>query len=791
MNNKFKQTQKGCSINGRFTGIILPLVFLLLAGIQPCKSQQKSITDSTYTINEVVVTERSKPVEVAKISVPLKYTPINISSVSVKGLEIQGVDNVNDALRNATGIKPVVTYGGFQTFYMRGFGSPVMMVDGQRDERMNYSSSAPLPDLTSIESLELLKGPASVLYGHSAVGGILNIVRKAPMQESHANAQISYGTWNSKRATLGANGKIAQGISFRADVGTGSRDGWRNNGDERFSSYLAFGFDISPKDKLELRLGYVDDFYGTEAGIPTVGFDVLNAKGDLVLKKNSVPSFISRAQRYNDPADFLKNKDYNGTLKYCHRFNDNLKLVESFSYFNNDINYFSTETLKYLTSASPVYNTYYEDNGKRTYICLDTLQRTSPLRFSHMTQTLQNQLELEWKVLTGSVDHSILAGWSVMSLDRTSYTGYNNGVDVYGPGYLAKVATVNPVLNQGAVLTKFSKANPRKDLTNGIYFQDVIGISSKLKLMLGGRFDFFKFETAGSVATIDGKRSYTHNTLDWDKSKSVSFTYRAGAVYLPVENLSLYGSFATFFKPYRDVYNSTYIYIDKNGNEFTPNKGEEIFKPETGYQAEFGVRYELPRILRVNASAFYIHKENIRENLGNVTVQEEGKDVTKKVMAQVGVVNSKGFDAEVVLTPVQNLMVSGGYTFTVAEYGDFRSNPYVDGDTRKGNQQVYTPKHLSFANLSYIFNMEGQRNVVVGMGVTASSKSYTNATNSIYLPSYAVVNAFASYTFVRGIKIGVAARNIFDRTYYEWALGNSQFIPSEEINFQVSLSYSF
>lgn len=791
--NRMSTQRRSYSIYGSIKWKGLALVSVL-AGlfIHEARAQKpRSITDTTFSIREVVIVEQRKPVEVAKIVVPLKYTPVSISSTNSRVFQQQSIDNVNDALRNVTGIKPVVTYGGFQTFYMRGFGSPVMMVDGQRDERMNYSSSAPVADLTCVESIELLKGPSSVLYGHSAVGGILNIVRKNPTEENHADALISYGSWNSKRATFGASGKLAKGVSYRTDIGISNRDGWRENHDERMSSYFAFGFDLSNRDRLELRLGYVNDLYGTEAGIPTIGYDVHNIDGTLILKKNTVPSFISRKQRFNDPADFLKNKDYNATLRYKHRFSENLTLSNTFSAFKNDINYFSTESLSFLTSQKPIYSTFYEKNGVRTYVSLDTIQRDSPLRFSHMTQTLQNQLEVAWTLKTGNVSHSILGGWSSMILDRTSYTGYNNGVDVYGPGYLSKINTISPVLNQGALLSKFSKANPRKDYTNGLYVQDLIGITSQLKGMLAARLDFFKFETAGSVSTINGKREYLHSNLKWEKSSNISFTYRAGLVYLPVESLSLYTSYASFFKPYRDVLNSTYIYVNKDGKVFTPKAGEEIFKPENGYQAEVGLRYDFDKYVRVNASAFYIHKENIRENVATVTETVNGAPIKKKVMAQVGVVNSKGFDAEIQLTPIKQLAINAGYTFTEAEYGDFKSNPYINGDSRKGNQQVYSPKHLAFANVNYQFDSGILKSLTIGAGVNVSSKSYTNATNSIYLPSYVVVNTFASYRINEGLKVSVAAKNVFDKTYYEWALNNSQFIPSEGSNFLVSLSYFF
>lgn len=752
----------------------------------PVMAQYASMTDSVYSLREIEIKEAQRVNVVLKTAVPLKYQPVSVSSVGASILETKGIDNLNDALKQMTGIRPTMTYGGFQTFTMRGFGSPVLMLDGQRDERMNYSNSAPVPDLSSVESIELLKGPASVLYGHSAVGGILNIVRKAPTVKPSYQASVSYGSWDSRRATFGASGLIAPKLTARADVGMGDRQGWRDNGDKRFSAYLALNYKLSDKDQLELRTGFVDDWYGTETGLPVVTSDVFDAQGKLVTPKNTIPGWISKEQRFNDPADFLKNRNANLSLKYQRKMNAQVQFSNTLSYNNDDINYFSTEKLSYLTSGDAIYSTYYENNGKRTYICLDSVQRSSPLRFSHLTATLQNQMEVSWKFHTGLFKHNLLGGWSLLYLNRTSYTGYNGGTDVYGSGYLSKVSTVNPVLNQGAVLTRFSKANPRRDLTNGFFVQDLIEVSPKLKAMLAGRFDVFKFETAGSVAAIDGGRNHHRSDLNWNQSQSISLTYRAGWVYLPVETVSVYGSFATFFKPYRDVFNPSYIYVDKQGDVFVPEDGKEIFKPENGFQGEVGVRFDDAKTWRVNASAFFIRKENIRENVATVTVEEEGKQVSRRVYAQVGVVNSKGFDLEWQVRPVKQLMFDGGYTFTMAQYGDFKSNPYVEGDSRKNNFQTYAPKHMAFAWVTY-----GFARISFGVGVNGCSTAYTNAANTIWLPSYAVADAKIGYEFKGGLRLAYFLKNFTDKTYYEWALGNNQFVPSPGRNHLVTMSYNF
>ena len=122
--------------------------------------------------------------------------------------------NIQDAVRFMPGVRFQTSYGAFQQLSIRGFDHSIMMIDGIRDERSAINNSYPVPDLSCIESIELLKGPASVLYGHSAVGGTLNIVRKSPSEKQSVNARLAYGSYENKEATLGMGGKLVGPVNY-------------------------------------------------------------------------------------------------------------------------------------------------------------------------------------------------------------------------------------------------------------------------------------------------------------------------------------------------------------------------------------------------------------------------------------------------------------------------------------------------------------------------------------------------------------------------------------------------
>jgi len=722
--------------------------------------------------------------EVVKIAAPLRDIPLTTSSVDHDLLEQTDVNTVHEALIYSTGVKPVVNYGGFQTFTMRGFGAPVVMLDGVRDERLNYSNSAPLTSLAAVDRIEFLKGPASVLYGHTAVGGILNIVRKQPTKYFKGNFSASYGSWNTKRAQLGAGNGINDKLSYRFDAGFSDTDGWRDAADKTLNGYLALNYELSDSDLFEIRLGGNKDKYGTEAGLPSVKYDIFDKENKLLYKQGELPSTFDRKQRYNDPADFLDHENWNASVKYTRDLGEDSKLQIHTAYSNDLIDYFSTEELSYLTSEKPIYDTYYMSSGKKKYICLDTLQRTFPLRFSHETKTFQNTIDFSTKFNFAGVNHNFNAGYFYMYIDRKSFTGYNvydkvyENKDVKGKGLLGKVAVVDPVLNQGGLQTKFSKVKIYHENVHGFFFQDLIDLSSNLKVLVGARYD--RFDMGNQSGLVKRGRIISDKT----SQKSIvnhSFTYRLGTVYQSSDDLSLYASYATFFKPKRTVFNPNYIYLDKDGKEFIPTDGKEVFEPEDGYQLEAGFKFQTNSKLHINGSVYYIKKNNIVEYLG-----KSAKD--NKIYGQVGVIDSKGFDLELNYKPVSGLSLLAGYGFNIAKYRKFSDNKYQN--SKQGNYIRNNPKNHVFAWTYYTVENGMFKNVSLGLGMNYYDKMYVNSSNSYQLPRYCLFDASIAYR-KNNMYCKLKINNLFNKDYFSSTVYSNQYIPGAERNATFTVGMDF
>lgn len=789
------------------TWIILPLVSLTWGIHAQEKKTVSPAADTTYNLQEVVIqsAKKARP-QITKLDVPMKYLPLSVNGIESKSLEIRGIRNIQDAARFMPGIRIQTSYGAFQQISVRGFDHAVLMIDGVRDERSAINNSYPVPDLSAVESIELLKGPASVLYGHSAVGGILNIVRKAPTERQTLNARVAYGSFENKEATLGVGGKLLGPVNYYANVNYADQTGWRDNGNRRFSGYLALNAQLTSNDFIDIRTGFNRDYYGTEIGLPDIMTqDIYNTSDNqLYLHKNDMLPGLDKTARYNNESDFMRNYSWNISGQYTHQFSESMKLVDRLSFTSDDINYFGTEELDYLESDEPIYNHYYwKSPTEKKYICLDTVYLSFPLRFSHIAKTVSNSLELNGHFYTGEVKHNYMGGYSFVALNRTSYSGYNLGEDVQGPGLYSHVSVYNPH-SMGYMVSRFSEATVTHHYANSIYLQDMIELNDQWKILAALRGDFYRYLSA-EATTPTGKREY-ENHGSFNRVRNKALTYRFGAVYLPHPNTSLYASFASFFKPIRTFYRDNVIYVDANGERFNPTRNEEVFKPENGYQAEVGIKYDLSRFLQANASLFYIRKMNSTATLTN-SYQTEVDGQTKKltVIGQVGVQDSKGFDFDVTVTPLPTLAFTLGYGFNDSKiremkevkdpelaqaiYGSDAQAAKDKLNSQEGNWQANVPNQTFYVYGSYTIPKGWLKNLEFHFSSSYTGKVYRNTANSTWFDPYWITDLGASYTVNNHVHLTVNVNNLFNKSYYNQALGN-QLVPSMPRNFQVALSYT-
>ncbi|CAG5075003.1 Metal-pseudopaline receptor CntO [Dyadobacter sp. CECT 9623] len=289
---------------------------------------------------------------------------------------------------------------------------------------------------------------------------------------------------------------------------------------------------------------------------------------------------------------------------------------------------------------------------------------------------------------------------------------------------------------------------------HGIYVQDFIRFSDKLKGLAGLRYDIF----SGTYYTdkVDDKRNITGHGAESTISKS-ALTYRLGLVYQPIVPMSIYGSFSTYFKPSRRV---------------APNG--ETFDPETGYQGEVGSRLELSKKWAANLAFYYMRKNNQLEALAG------------GIYKRIGSAESKGFELEVNGTLMPGLELNAGYTFSNAKI-----LPFSSGETNAaaGKTVAFAPKNLFNAWINYEVQNGAMKGLSLSAGANYMDETFTNSSNSYVLPAYTVFDAALGYRVGRiGMRLNV--NNLLNERYFANAIFANQVSPGATRSFLVTVRYS-
>lgn len=549
-------------------------------------------------------------------------------------------------------------------------------------------------------------------------------------------------------------------------------EGWRHTNDRAYNAYFALNFRLSDYDKLNFSVSAKNDRYGTDTGQPHVDKDIYDADGSVVYRPGDLPEDFDRRTRYNDPLDHLADKDLTVSAKWTHQFtNPDWSLSDYLSYYYDDLDYYASEKLTYLTSSDPIYNHYYMNGNTKTYISLDSIQRVG-YQFAYKVSLLQNQLELKGKFMTGEVKHNFLGGYSFSSLYTPRYTA-NYAADATGPGKNAHLSVVDPVLNQGDLNLPYQKRNLAWEYMHGIYVQDYLNLTDRLSALLSLRYDRYdrtyqQAYTKDKVVTSKDEKAHIHDN---------ALTYRFSLLYQFTDAFNVYASTSNYFKPTRTVASPGYVYIGNDGKVIEPS-GKNVFSPEKGYQYEAGSHIAFSDKFNANISGFYILRKNMVQSLGT----KDGQTIS----GQVGKADSKGLEVDINTRPWQQFNINAGYTFTVAKLKEYAKNDYAE-NTQAGNYLNLVPKHMAYGWAFYDFD-RSLKGLKLGVGFNYSSKAYVNTANTLEFEPYAIANAMVGYSF-KNWKLQMNINNIFDKNYYMTSVNTIGFIPEEGRNVKFTVSF--
>ncbi|MBE9016324.1 TonB-dependent siderophore receptor [Chroococcidiopsidales cyanobacterium LEGE 13417] len=479
---------------------------------------------------------------------PLRDIPQSIQVVPQQVLRDQQITRLDDALRNVAGATPDFNSGPYVTYRIRGFEAlnNNLLRNGQVDAGAGESV-----ELSSVERVEVLKGPASVLFGLGNPGGSINIITKRPLSEPFYGVDATVGSYSFYRGAIDLSGPLndAKTVSYRLNTA------YRNS-DSFIDFYNSEHFNISPvvsvaigeRTNLTIEGDYIETRdSGFTPFVPVVGSVLSNPNGK-----------IPRDRNVGEPSDEINASLTRLGYQLEHKFSDRWSLRNTFAYNFRD--YSDKRTLPGTLEA---------DNR--------TLNR-SYRDYEFQSTSYALTTNVVGKFSTGSIQHQLLFGVDLNS--------YENETLKFAEATAAPIDIFNPIYGQprGELSSETSNITITDSL--GIYLQDQISPIDSLKMILGGRFDTFDQKSEDFSADTESSLSDS------------AFSPRFGIVYQPIPAISLYASYISSFTPAR----GTYLF----GGSL-----DDPFEPERGRQYEVGVKADLNDRLSATLALYDLTRTNV------------------------------------------------------------------------------------------------------------------------------------------------------------------------------------
>jgi iron complex outermembrane recepter protein len=477
---------------------------------------------------------------------PIRDIPQSIQVIPQEILKDQQVNRLDEALSNVSGTTFGGTFGNTSlNFNIRGFENAPVLIDGFR-QFGTFDNGA--SETTNLERVEVLKGPASILYGEVQPGGVINLVSKQPLAQPSYQAELQLGNREFVEPSIDFSAPLTEDgkVRYRLNAVYHHNDGFVDFEQDfnRFFIAPIVSWQIGDNTDLSFQLQYTDEEAPLENGLVASGNGIVD---------------VPRDRNISEPDDFTEKQRLNLGYDLEHRFSKNWKIRNAFRYSNRNLEDFSALPFEFDETTGIVTRFL----GSRVV-------------------DLENyslQTNVVGKFKTGAIAHTLLTGIDLNRTDETDETKLDltpQLLNIFDPVY---DQIIEPNFDQ-------IPASPNTDTQTdrlGIYLQDQVAFTKQIKLLAGLRYD-----TVEKNIFDNSDRSETTQNDD-------AVIPRVGMVYQPIPELSLYGSYSQSFTPS--------VEVTSNGDPL---------EPETGEGFEFGVKGELlEKKLSATLAYFNITKQNV------------------------------------------------------------------------------------------------------------------------------------------------------------------------------------
>lgn len=689
---------------------------------------------ATSDPRQIVVTgAREESSASAKTDTPIVETPQPITVIDDELYLAQGAVSISDTLNYVSGVtaNPYGPDSRVDGAFVRGINA-LQFRDGMRDIFSYYASIR--ADPYNFDQVELVRGPASVLFGQGALGGIVNLVSKRPEFETSGEVAVRYGSYDRKEALADLTGPLSNTVAARLVARV--RDSGTQTDfvpDDRVFVSPSITFAPSPDTDFTLIGLYQEDDGGsTSQFLPLVGTILPNPNGQL---PNDL--FVGKPgwDRYDG-------RLLQGTALFEHRFGQTARLNLKARYIDSDLTYLTHYPNSYSNPANPYVlldpltgQPVVDENGVPVP---DPDQRTIGLysdgSYARM-EIFSTDNNVQFDFNTGAnIEHTLLAGADFSFNHVRKIGGFGiEYIDIYDIDYDA-------LSDFGGGLPQPS--GPSEDVEQdqlGLYLQDQIRFFDRVSVVLGARRDW------------TGSRS-----LGNQRREDAATTFRAGIIAEVVNGVSPFFSYTESFEPIAG----------------TASDGS-AFIPKSGRQYEAGIKFHPADSILVTVTGYHIKESN------RPISDDSTPDPFDQI--QAGSLTSRGVEFEGNATLPGQLNLIANLSYNEAE---------LDGTNR---QLDNVPRFNASLWATKGFALSEQSSLLLGGGVrhVGKNRSFGPAfPNGIVTPDFTPFDAFAEVTFDRW-SFAVNATNLFDKRYYSACLARGDCFMGSERNVFGTVSYRF
>ena len=709
------------------------------------------IKPANHHIQEVEVTGynslNDKVLNVGKAGILDRDLPQAVQIVNAQVIEDQQINRLSDALKNANGVAMGANRGGVnENFFARGYslGSNNIFKNGART---NNGGSI---EASTLESVEILKGSAAILYGGVTGGAVVNLVTKKPKFEYGGEVSMRMGSYNQYKPIVDVYGPISKKLAFRV-VGTGEyAESYRDYVEsKRYYINPSLLYKMSEKSSLNFMFDYLKSDYTPDFGIGSVD--------------GKINKEVGRNTFINTPWAFNKTNSSNGQINFEHVFSDNWNLQAIASYQQYGRDYYGSERIQ----------------AKATGMAARALNRTEQDELS-----FNQQLNLKGTVQTGAIKHQILVG-----ADADQSNTKNYAFNIYGAGLDNKPSAAYDSINVFNPYTAMMRSDmPGVDLKTrtttdinryGVFAQDLISLTKEFKILAGIRYTYQKTKNAEVYDYATGETTITPNKgkdgEDMGSKVDKAWSPKLALIYQPIPTMSVYASYA---------------------NNFTSNTGYDVnfqpMGPSLIDQYEAGIKNDFFNG-RLSANLTWYRIQN--NKFAQTIIEADGTVKDPNMKEFTGKTASDGVELDVTGKLAEGLNVMAGYSYNFMRYLETNDNGNVEGVRLVG-----TTAHSANGTIFYTLQNGSLRGLKLGFSTFYTGKRNAGWNNTklnekdgvnrlIAVDPFTTFDFSAGYTYRNWSILGKVSNigNAFNYYVHE----NYSVNPIPPRSFTGTLSYKF